>query len=108
METQCPVCGGEVAGGDLVMVCASCHKHLGGVVVRSTSEFMAPTDAALAAAAGDDTTEMPARGSEACSWCGKTRGEVKKILTSGAVGICNECVSLCADILTAELGEDWH
>ena len=105
METQCPVCGGDSAGGDLVLVCASCHRHLGGVVVRSTSEFMAPTEAALTAASGD---ELQASGIEQCTWCSRRRDEVKKILTSGTVGICNECVALCADILTAELGDDWR
>jgi hypothetical protein len=106
METQCPVCGGDLAGGDLVMVCASCHRHLGGVVVRSTSEFAAPTEAALAAAsAGLDGSPV---GLDRCSWCGKGRGEVRKILTSAHVGICDECVALCADILTAELGDDWR
>jgi hypothetical protein len=106
MDTQCPVCGGECAGGDLVMVCASCHRHLGGVVVRSTSEFMAPSAAALAAA-GAGIDPEPGAAIDRCSWCGKGRAEVRKILTSGAVGICDECVALCADILSAELGDEW-
>jgi hypothetical protein len=108
METQCPVCGGECAGGDLVMVCASCHRHLGGVVVRNTGEFMAPSAAALAAAGADIDAPAGGREIDRCSWCSKPRADVRKILTSGAVGICDECVALCADILTAELGDDWR
>jgi len=107
MQTNCPVCGGDLAGGDLVMVCSSCHGHLGGVVVRSTSEFRAPTEAVLDAAE-PGLEGMPRASAEQCSWCGKGRGDVKKLLTSGQVAICEECVALCSDILTAELGDGWH
>lgn len=34
-----------------------------------------------------------------CSFCGKTQDEVKKLVTSHTVYICNECVALCNDIL---------
>jgi ATP-dependent Clp protease ATP-binding subunit ClpX len=39
--------------------------------------------------------------SVACSFCGKTRDEVSGIVAgpTPAVAICNECVSLCAEIL---------
>jgi hypothetical protein len=105
MDTQCPVCGGDLGTGEHVLVCAGCHRNLGGSV-RTTRELAVPTEAALAAAAaGLDGAPL---GPDRCSWCGKGRGEVRKILTSASVGICNECVALCADILTAELGSDWH
>jgi hypothetical protein len=32
---------------------------------------------------------------------------VKKLLGRGGVALCNECVSLCCDILDAEVG-DWR
>ena len=104
-ETRGPVCGGDLSGGDLILVCGGCHRMLGNVEVRATGEFMAATPAALAAASGDHA--MPAGGSHVCAWCGKHQHEVKKLLTSAHVAICNECVALCADILTAELGDDW-
>jgi ATP-dependent Clp protease ATP-binding subunit ClpX len=36
-----------------------------------------------------------------CSFCGKTRDEVGGIVAgpTPAIAICNECVSLCAEIL---------
>jgi len=37
-----------------------------------------------------------------CSFCGKYDHEVKKLITGPDVGICNECVGLCVDII----GED--
>jgi ATP-dependent protease Clp ATPase subunit len=39
--------------------------------------------------------------SVACSFCGKARGEVSGIVAgpTPAIAICNECVSLCAEIL---------
>jgi ClpX C4-type zinc finger len=104
-DERCPVCGGDLAGGELILVCGSCHHSLGNVVVRATGEFVAPTAAALAAAAPD--LAPPVAPARACSWCNRREHEVKKLLTSGHVAICNECVALCADVLGAELG-DWR
>jgi hypothetical protein len=105
-DARCPVCAGELVGGDLILVCAGCHRMLGNVEVRATGEFMAATPAAIAAASGDHALPV-AGGSKVCAWCGKQQADVKKLLTSANVAICNECVALCADILMAELGDDW-
>ncbi len=37
-----------------------------------------------------------------CSFCGKNQGEVKKLIAGPTVFICNECISLCTDILKEE------
>ena len=37
-----------------------------------------------------------------CSFCGKTQDEVKKMVAGPAVFICNECISLCNQILKDE------
>ena len=34
-----------------------------------------------------------------CSFCGKQQHEVKKLIAGPAVFICNECVTLCVDIV---------
>jgi ATP-dependent Clp protease ATP-binding subunit ClpX len=34
-----------------------------------------------------------------CSFCGKSQNEVKKLIAGPTVFICNECISLCSDIL---------
>jgi ATP-dependent Clp protease ATP-binding subunit ClpX len=34
-----------------------------------------------------------------CSFCGKKKDEVKKLIVSDEVAICNECVDLCQDLL---------
>jgi len=34
-----------------------------------------------------------------CSFCGKRKGEVRKLVSGPRVFICNECVVLCRDIL---------
>ena len=34
-----------------------------------------------------------------CSFCGKSQNEVKKLIAGPSVYICNECVSLCSDII---------
>jgi len=102
----CPVCRGELADGDLIMVCGPCRDRLGGAVqVRATGEFRIPSE--LAADLGDGATAVPGT-AQSCSWCGKAGDQVRKLLGTAAVAICDECVSLCADILEAELGPDWR
>ena len=38
-----------------------------------------------------------------CSFCGKTRAEVRKLVAGPNVYICNECVSLCREIIEEDL-----
>lgn len=40
----------------------------------------------------------------ACSFCGRTRQEVRKLIAGPRVFICDECVTLCNDILAEERG----
>ena len=35
----------------------------------------------------------------ACSFCGKSKGQVRKLIVGPGVRICNECVELCVEIL---------
>ena len=37
-----------------------------------------------------------------CSFCGKSKGTVKKFISGPSVYICNECISLCNEILAEE------
>ncbi len=34
-----------------------------------------------------------------CSFCGKSQNEVKKLIAGPSVHICNECVSVCNEII---------
>ena len=38
-----------------------------------------------------------------CSFCGKSQHEVKKLISGPSVFICDECITLCADIMRDEL-----
>jgi ATP-dependent Clp protease ATP-binding subunit ClpX len=40
-----------------------------------------------------------------CSFCAKGQDQVRKIIAGEHVYICNECVDLCNDILTEEIGD---
>lgn len=40
--------------------------------------------------------------SESCSFCGKHKDAVKKLIVGTEVGICNECVDLCAELIVDE------
>ena len=37
-----------------------------------------------------------------CSFCGKTDGQVEKIIAGPGVYICNECIDLCSAIMAEE------
>jgi len=41
-----------------------------------------------------------------CSFCGKSQHEVKKLIAGPSVFICDECVTLCNDIIRDELEEE--
>jgi hypothetical protein len=96
-------------GGELLMVCSSCHKTLGSasLSMSATGEFRVPTPEMIAAVAASEPGERP-DATDACSWCGKAEHEVKKLLGRSGTALCNECVSLACDIMDAELGTDWR
>ncbi len=107
MVTECPLCKAAIDPGDRAATCAGCGARLGDaggrVAVAATAEFAVPdlpftvSDAAIA--------HVPAT---ACAWCGRGGDQVRKLLGSSAVAICDGCVALCVDILAAELGPDWR
>lgn len=41
-----------------------------------------------------------------CSFCGKSQHEVKKLIAGPAAYVCDECISLCNDIIREEQSED--
>ncbi|MCU0664541.1 MAG: ATP-dependent Clp protease ATP-binding subunit ClpX [Myxococcota bacterium] len=43
-----------------------------------------------------------------CSFCGKSQKEVRKLIAGPTVYICDECISLCNDIIAEELGSHEH
>jgi hypothetical protein len=115
-EAHCPMCNRGLAGAQRVVVCGNCHGQLqatGVIAVHTTAEFPAVSQLAdLPDDSAGNAPERPRRptkpGDHECSWCGKRGDTVKKLLAKGAAKICNECVALCADIMQAELGDDWR
>ena len=106
---QCPICTHALEGGELLMVCSTCHKTLGSsaLSVGATGEFKVPTPEMIAAVIAAEPGERP-DATDACSWCGKPEHQVKKLLGRSGTALCNECVSLACDIMDAELGANWR
>lgn len=112
---SCPMCGEGLDTPMQIELCGPCYQDLSsssGVNLHSTAEFapIRPTGSPAQRSGPGRTRSrgVEAEGEVACTWCGKTRKEVKKLLASGEARICNECVALCADVLEAELGADWR
>ena len=47
-----------------------------------------------------------------CSFCGKSQHEVRKLIAGPSVFVCDECITLCNDIMREEIhersGQDWQ
>jgi ATP-dependent Clp protease ATP-binding subunit ClpX len=50
--------------------------------------------------------KKPRQSTVSCSFCGKGVDQVEKIITGPSVHICNECVSLCNEVLDEENRQD--
>lgn len=51
---------------------------------------------------------MTDNASQTCSFCGKHKDHVQKLIVSDKVAICNECVALCQDLLSDNATPDSH
>ena len=40
-----------------------------------------------------------------CSFCSKSQKQVKKLIAGPGVFICDECITLCHEIIVEELGQ---
>jgi hypothetical protein len=95
-----------------VDVCGSCYQDIaagGGFALQATGEFGSMNMAQAEEPPGPVRPRSLTGAQDlVCSWCGKPRSEVKKILSGQSAHICDECVALCADIMEHELGKDWR
>lgn len=112
----CPLCAGERDPANAVTVCEGCFRRAEAsrsleVAVASTGEFAAVSAehaSTLLEQTATPSPPAPQPGEVRCTWCGKPRSEVRKLLSNQAAHICNECVGFCAEIMAAELGDDWR
>ena len=51
---------------------------------------------------GKQRRRKPGQADPACSFCGKSRQQVKKLIASASVSICDECVDLCNEIIAEQ------
>lgn len=51
--------------------------------------------------------KLRAGGSPRCSFCAKSQDDVRKLIADPSVYICDECISLCNDILAEEFVEEF-
>ena len=77
----------------------------------SFAEHAAAYDAV--AAATDQVTEALAKATTVdlatgCSFCGKARPQLRRLIAGPGVYVCDECVALCVEILEDEIGETWR
>lgn len=89
-------------------VCTGCHHNLhvtASASVTSTGEFALSDVDALTKQTKHEF--VPQRTTVTCTWCSRDETQARKLLSHGNAHICNACVGLCADILQAELGDNW-
>ena len=120
-DFHCSFCGKrrrevrKLISGGRVFICnecvVRCRDILGPPPAPSPAETGEPerTTGDLPAQAllddEDVTAEKKPPDEQHCSFCGKLKTDVAKLVTGPTVYICNECVALCEDILAEELRE---
>ncbi|HLU65893.1 MAG TPA: ClpX C4-type zinc finger protein [Kofleriaceae bacterium] len=109
---RCPLCSEAIHAPMSLDVCGDCFQDLrasGHIALQTTGEFSAVSpEMAERPRPAPRPRSFTGDRSITCTWCGKSREQVKKILSSEAAHLCNECVALCADILEAEVGPGWR
>ncbi|WP_219472216.1 ClpX C4-type zinc finger protein [Nonomuraea rhizosphaerae] len=94
-DPACTFCGSgkaqvaRLVAGPGVFICDGCVR-LAGEVVREPRSAMA------------HLALVPAGSDLACSFCGKTAAEVATVVAGPGVRICDQCVRLCDEIVTAQ------
>jgi ClpX C4-type zinc finger len=101
-----------------LLSCSFCAKNekqvrklIAGPAVYICDECVGRVHAVLAAAGPTASTPLaaigqvsPAAVAEECSFCGKRRDRVAAMASAGHALICNECLDLCDEIISDELG----
>ena len=87
----------KLIAGRGVYVCDGCMRRIHTVFAAPGQTASTPT--ATIRQVGDEAR------AEQCSFCGKPRGQVGAMASAGEVRMCNECLALCDEIISEELGE---
>jgi hypothetical protein len=82
-----------------------------GEIARELLQIGTALEETLKRAIGDDwDTHIPKFDDDAihaaCSFCGKSQSEVRKLVAGPSVHICDECIELCKNILVEDLDAD--
>ena len=117
-DFHCSFCGKrrlevrKLISGPRVFICnecvVSCREIIGPMPAPPEVELLPPERTTVdlpAQPQSDDedvTAEKKPPDERHCSFCGKLKTEVAKLVTGPTVYICNECVALCEDIIAAD------
>ncbi len=99
---SCSFCGKhqkqvkKLIAGPGVYICDGCVDLVHAVFAATGGAVSTPIATIAQLAAAD--------GAEQCSFCGKRREQVAAMASTGHALICNECLGLCDEIISEELG----
>jgi ATP-dependent protease Clp ATPase subunit len=100
---SCSFCGSsqkqvkKLIAGPGVYICDGCMRRAQAVIAEPGRTASTPTATIQQVSA--------ATGAEQCSFCGKHRHQVAAMASAGDERICDECLELCDEIVSEELGE---
>jgi ClpX C4-type zinc finger len=98
---SCSFCGKhqkqvqKLIAGPGVYICDECVERVHAVLTDPGRTVRTPI-ASIA--------QLGAEGAEQCSFCAKRRDRVAAVASTGHALICNECLELCEEIISEELG----
>jgi ATP-dependent protease Clp ATPase subunit len=87
----------KLIAGPGVYICDGCLRRVHAVLAAPGGR--ASTPIATIQQVGDGA------GAGWCSFCGKPRDRVAAMASAGTAQMCNECLDLCEEIISEELGE---
>jgi len=102
---RCSFCGKsehevrKLIAGPTVYICNDCIKRCNEIIAEEANR-PEPTPETKPAPSRRDTRSSRLL---CCSFCGKTRREVRKLIAGPTVYICDECIGLCNDIIVEEI-----
>jgi ClpX C4-type zinc finger len=91
----------KLIAGPTVYICDECVKLCNDILAEEAQRtHLAPDETASPPKQHEGAKES---GPKLCSFCGKSRAEVSKLIAGPAACICNECIGLCNDIIAEEI-----
>ena len=110
VKLTCSFCGKtsqevrKLISGPTVYICDECIKLSNHILAEEAQRTdLGPDETASRPKEKDQDGMTASRAELCCSFCGKGRHKVKRLIAGPSECICDECIGLCNDIIAEEI-----